>query len=100
MDGQRQDVISNIAHNADRLLEEFLGDLQILGAKLSGTDFGQNKIMIYGQQLTQQELDSVASFSVEDLTVQNVQDAVFALFTIRDNLVNALSALSQIQKVK
>ena len=100
MTEDRQDAISNLAQMSNSWLDDFLGSAQVLKAKFAGTDFGQAKLMIYGVQVTQADLDSVVSFENSQLTVQNILDTLFVVFGLTDSIVSGLQALVQITKVK
>lgn len=100
MTSSRQDAISILAQMSDSWLKDFLGDAQILKAKFAGTDFGNKVLMIYGVQITQEDLDSIPSFQANNLTIQNCLDDLYVIFGLTDSVVNGLQALDQMTKVK
>lgn len=86
MSSAHQNFVSKTSNEAKRLLEFFAQETQ-LNVLWAGAPN-------YDQLITQQDIDSVASFAGAGLTTQNIADAQFAMATINTTIQNALVALT------
>ncbi len=86
MSAAHQNFVSQTAYRARVMLDQ-IGPLEQLNTLWAGTPN-------YDELITQEEIDSVASFAGAGLTAQNVADAEFALATIKGQIDNAMVALT------
>ncbi len=86
MSSAHQNFVSNTSTETRRLLEFFAKETQ-LNVLWSGAP-------AYQTAITQEEIDSVASFAGAGLTAQNIADAQYAMAAINTSIQNALVALT------
>lgn len=101
LSGPTQDEISLAAQKCVELIKVFQehdGDVEIIQRVFNGTA-GQT-VIINGITITQPDLDAIASFQTNELTLQNIADAAFAIGTFRTNMLGILDGLRALAKIE